>query len=192
MDSPTEYGRDGFARPGPDNTAPALELLKKAVAETGVKQVVVASTYGDTGLVAADLLAESGVTLVVVTHNVGFKEPGRLEMSGEVRNRLAEKGVRVLTGTMPFRNIGTAIRTSQGYSQQDLVANTLRLFGQGVKVCCEIAMMAADAGMIEPKDTFCVAGTGRGADTVALISPAPSNRLFDLKVRQILIKPRDW
>ena len=29
-----------------------------------------------------------------------------------------------------------------------IVANTLRRFGEGAKVCCEIVMMAADAGLI--------------------------------------------
>jgi len=72
------------------------------------------------------------------------------------------------------------------------VANTLRLFGQGIKVCVEIAMMATDAGLISPAEVLSVAGTGRGADTVALIAPQSSNKLFDLKVREILVKPTDW
>jgi len=180
-----------FPRPGRDNTAAALDVMRRAVDEFGVGQVVVASTVGDTGLMAAELLS-GAARLVVVTHNVGFREPGRLEMAPETRNLLMEKGARVLTGTMPLRNIGTAIRSLQGYCQQDLIANTLRIFGQGVKVCVEIAMMAADCGMITTDDVICVAGTGRGADTVALIAPQPSNRLFDLKIRQVLVKPFDF
>ena len=180
-----------FARAGRDNTGAALEVMRRAVDEFGVGQVVVASTFGDTALAAADLLA-GAARLVVVTHNVGFREPGRVEMSPETRNALLEKGARVVTGTMALRNIGTAIRTAQGYSQQDLIANTLRIFGQGIKVCVEIAMMAADSGAITPEDVVCVAGTGRGADTVVLLAPQPSNRLFDLKVRQVLVKPFDF
>ncbi len=192
MNEENQTGDCAFLRAGRDNTAAALEIMRRGVAETGVNQVVVASTHGDTGLLAADTLAGSGVTLVVVTHNVGFGEPGRLEMSPEVREKLSGKGVRVLTGTMPFRNIGTAIRAAQGYSQQDLIANTLRIFGQGIKVCVEIAMMAADCGAISPEDVICVAGTGRGADTVTLITPQSSNCLFDLRVRRILAKPFAW
>ncbi len=67
-------------------------------------------------------------------------------------------GGRVFTGTMPFRTIGTAIREKTGYSQQDLVANVLRLFCQGVKVCVEIVLMASDAGLISPDNS---AGGGR-------------------------------
>jgi len=181
-----------FAKPGPANSGETLELLRKAVQECAVNQVVVASTWGDTGLAAAKILQDLGVNLVVVTHNAGFKEPGTLEMSQETRTQIESLGARVLTCTMPFRNIGTAIRERQHYSQQDLVANTLRLFGQGIKVCVEIVMMAADAGLITPNDVLAVAGTGRGADTIALIAPQSSNRLFDIKVRRILAKPVDW
>jgi uncharacterized protein len=181
-----------FPKSGDRNTAKSLAVLADATARHGVRQVVVASTHGDTGLAAARQLKGTGVALVVVTHNYGFREPGQLEMSVETRAEIEVLGGRVLTGTMPFRNIGTAIREKQGYCQQDLIANTLRLFGQGVKVCVEIVLMAADAGLVETADVLAMAGTGRGADTVALIAPQSSNRLFDLKVREILAKPRDW
>jgi hypothetical protein len=181
-----------FDKPGHLNTANALKILEESLARLEVKQVVVASTYGNTGLEAARLLRGKNLNLVVVTHNFGFREPGSLEMSPEIRRELTDLGALVLSGTMPFRNLGTAIREKQGYSQQDLVANTLRLFGQGIKVCVEIAMMAADAGLITPAEVLTVAATGRGADTVALIAPQSSNKLFDLKIREILVKPADW
>ncbi|NDY41898.1 hypothetical protein G3N55_03425 [Dissulfurirhabdus thermomarina] len=182
----------GFESPGPGNTEAALDALEAALDRTGVTQVVVASTRGGTGLAAARRLAARGLRLVVVTHNVGFKEPGAVEMPAETRRELEELGARVHTGTMPLRSIGTAIRERQGYSQQDLVANTLRIFGQGIKVCVEIALMAADSGLVTPDDLLAVAGTGRGADTVVLLKPASSNRLFDLKVREIVAKPLDF
>jgi uncharacterized protein len=181
-----------FQEPGRKNTEKTLAVLAEGIVRYDITQVVVASTHGDTGLLAARQLKETGVRLVVVTHNFGFKEPGQVEMNAEVRAEIEAMGARVLSGTMPFRNIGTAIREKQGYCQQDLVANTLRLFGQGVKVCVEIVLMAADAGLITPADTLAVAGTGRGGDTVALIAPRSSNKLFELKVRDILVKPFDW
>ncbi len=184
--------KEQFDGPGPRHSEAALAVMLAGIEQYGVAQVVVASTVGDTGLAAAKLLAGRGVRLVVVTHNAGFKEPGRVEMSGETRAEIEALGAKVFTGTMPFRTIGTAIRERVGASQQDLVANTLRLFGQGTKVCVEIAMMAADAGLITPADVLAVAGTARGADTVALIAPQSSNKLFDLKVRAILAKPLNW
>ena len=181
-----------FEHAGYKNTGPAIDILKQGLDKYKVRQVVVASTYGNTGLAISKQFQDKGVKVVVVTHNVGFKEPGQLEMSEETRCEIESLGARVHTGTMALRNIGTAIRERQGYCQQDLIANTLRLFGQGIKVCVEITLMASDAGLITSDDCLAVAGTGRGADTIALIRPASSNSLFDLKVRDILVKPMDW
>lgn len=181
-----------FEKPGYKNTDKVLEIALKACEEDGIKQVVVASTHGDTGIKAAKALKGRVEKLVVVTHNYGFKEPDTLEMPQSVREEIESFGAYVFTGTMAFRNIGTAIRNKTGYSEQDIIANTLRLFGQGMKVCVEIVLMAQDAGLIDSRDCLAIAGTARGADTCVIIKPAPSNRLFDIKVREILAKPRDW
>ncbi|AEH45525.1 hypothetical protein Thein_1666 [Thermodesulfatator indicus DSM 15286] len=181
-----------FEKAGRVNTEAALKIAFKAFKERGLKHIVIASTFGDTGLKAAELFAGKEANLVVVTHNVGFREPGKIEITQEMRAKIESLGAKVYTGTMVLRNIGTAIRELQQYSQQDLIANTLRLFGQGIKVCVEIALMACDAGLVPPEDVITVAGTARGADTVAIIKAMPSNKLFNLKVREILAKPRDW
>jgi len=181
-----------FEKAGRVNTDECLDAAVDELKRTRLSHLVVASTSGDTALKAAKLLGRLDASLVVVTHNYGFKNPAHLEMSPETRRRLEDRGAVVHTGTMPFRNIGTAIRSTLGYSQQDLIANTLRLLGQGIKVCAEIAMMAADAGLIGTDDVITVAGTGRGADTAAVIQPVSSNRLFDMKIRKIIAKPFDW
>ncbi len=181
-----------FDGPGYKNTDAVLDVVEHGLEEYGVSQVVVASTRGNTGLAAAKRFCPKGVRVVVVTHNVGFKEPGTLEMTDEIKRELQELGAEVLTATMPFRSIGAAIRSRHGGSQEAIIADTLRIFGQGLKVCVEIALMASDSGLIATEDILAVAGTARGADTVALIAPMPSNRLFDLKIRAILAKPREW
>ncbi len=184
--------RKVFEQPGKVNTDKTLSVLTEAIQHHSVKQVVVASTYGDTALAAAELLEGSPVRLIVITHNYGFKEFGSHEMPVKTRDKLLAMGAKVYSGTMPFRNIGTSIQEKLGYSQQDLIANTLRLFGQGMKVCVEIVLMAADAGLIDQENVLAVAGTVRGADTVALIKPQSSNRLFDMQVLDILAKPIKW
>ncbi|OAG28029.1 pyruvate kinase alpha/beta domain-containing protein [Thermodesulfatator autotrophicus] len=181
-----------FEKAGRHNTDEALKIAFKAFQERNIKHVIVASTFGDTGLKAAELFFGQGANLIVVTHNVGFREPGKIEITPEMRAKIEALGAKVCTGTMVLRSIGTAIRELQQYSQQDLIANTLRLFGQGIKVCVEIAMMACDAGLVPPEDVITVAGTARGADTVAIVKAMPSNKLFNLKVREILAKPKDW
>ena len=72
-----------------------------------------------------------------------------------------------------------------------LVAQSLRRFGEGPKVCCEIVMMAADAGFIpEGEEVLAVAGTAKGSDSVLVIRSAASKRFLELRVLEILAKPR--
>jgi hypothetical protein len=179
-----------FDQAGEGNTEDALKIAVLETETRGIRHMVVASTRGDTGLQAAKLLQDKGIALVVVSHNTGFSEEGEQEFDQGKRDQIEALGGRVYTGTMVLRNLGTAIRSGQSYSQQDLVANTLRMLGQGMKVCVEIVAMAADAGLIPCGDVIAVAGTGRGADTVAVIRANSSNNFFKIKVREILAKPR--
>ena len=73
-----------------------------------------------------------------------------------------------------------------------LMADTLRLFGQGTKVAVEIAVMAADAGALSGEDIISIGGTGRGADTALVLKPAHQNNFFDLRIREIICKPRTF
>jgi len=66
----------------------------------------------------------------------------------------------------------------------------LRIFGEGMKVVCEITLMAADAGWIRTDEpVLAIAGTGHGADTAAILRPANAQDFFDLRVNEILCKP---
>jgi len=72
----------------------------------------------------------------------------------------------------------------------EIIANVLRIFGQGMKVAVEIALMAADAGLISTdQDVISVGGTMRGADTAIVLKPNNVCRFFDLEVKGVLCKP---
>ncbi len=178
-----------FDKPGPKNTEATVDTAIQMAKERSISHVIVASTFGDTGLLCAKKLQGSDISLVVVGHNVGFKVPGEVEFRPEAREEIESLGGRVLTGTMVLRSLGTALRDKFGGSEQEIVANTLRMFGQGMKVCVEITAMAADAGLVPPTDIIAVAGTGRGADTAVIVAAQSSNRFFDIKIREVLVKP---
>ncbi|MDD5083199.1 MAG: hypothetical protein PHU08_07510, partial [Dehalococcoidales bacterium] len=71
------------------------------------------------------------------------------------------------------------------------------IFGQGMKVVCEIAVMAADSGLVRvDEDVISIAGTGagsggRGADVAVVLKPTYAHLFFELEVREILCKPRN-
>ncbi|MBS7611715.1 hypothetical protein KEJ27_05850 [Candidatus Bathyarchaeota archaeon] len=180
-----------FTIPGEDNTEAVLALARKRAEELGIKDIVVASTRGETGVKASKVF--KGFNLVVVTHHTGFKEPGKQEMTEENRRSIEANGGKVFTGTHVFMNVERAIRSKFNTAYPiEIMAQTLRLFCEGMKVAVEIAAMAADAGLISvDKDIISIAGTGKGADTAIVIRPANSTRIFDAVIREIIAKPRN-
>jgi len=101
-------------------------------------------------------------------------------------------GGKILTTTHAFGGAGRAVRKKFDTMQVDeIMANVLRIFGEGMKVACEISLMAADAGLIRTdEDSIAIAGSSRGCDTAIVVRPANVHALFDLKVKEILCKPR--
>jgi hypothetical protein len=60
-----------------------------------------------------------------------------------------------------------------------------------MKVCAEIALMAADAGLVTVGEPcIAIAGTGQGADTAVVLTPANAQQFFDLRIMEVLAKPR--
>ncbi|MBI2860550.1 MAG: hypothetical protein HYX91_03465 [Chloroflexi bacterium] len=178
-----------FDRPGQDNTDEVFRIVNQRAAETGIKTVVVASTRGATAVRAVDALP--GLRVVIVSHAYGFREPDTEEFAAEHRTAVEGRGVPIITTAHTFAGINRAVRNSfKTYLTADIMASTLRIFGEGMKVVCEVAMMAADSGLVRcDEDAISVAGTGKGLDTAIVLKPVNSHRFFDLKVREILCKP---
>ena len=73
-----------------------------------------------------------------------------------------------------------------------LMANLLRCFSHGVKVCFEIVLMVTDAGQAEPGEKLiAMAGTAKGSDTALVMQAASSQHLKRLSVHEIIWKPID-
>jgi uncharacterized protein len=179
-----------FAESGSANTEKTLEIAKKRAEQLGIKTIVVASTSGETGVKAVKTFADYKV--VVVTHATGFPAPDVQELAPQNRTKILEKGGMVLTTTHAFGGVGRAIRRRfNTYQVDEIIAYTLRVFGQGTKVACEIALMAADAGLVRTdEEVISIGGTGSGADTALVIKPAHTHDFFELKVKEVLCKPR--
>lgn len=175
---------------GKANTQATCAMALKRAEELAIQDIVIASNTGET----ARLLVDKVENLVVVTHHVGFREPGQDEMTRGEREHLTDRGVRLVTASHLFGGIDRAVSNKFGGSYPGgLVAQTLRLLGQGTKVCLEIATMAMDAGVLPwGRDVIAVGGSGRGADTAIVLRPTHAKTFFDTQVREIICKPRDW
>jgi hypothetical protein len=178
-----------FESKGEVNTDETLKIAKERADELGIRDVVVASTRGGTGVKAVDLF--KGYNVVVVPHVTGLREPGQQELTVENIEKIEEGGGKIVIAAHAFSGVNRAIQAKWDTMYPGgIIAQTLRLFGQGMKVVVEIAAMAADAGAVPAdKDVLVVAGSGRGADTVVVMKPANSHRLFDMVVKEIVAKP---
>lgn len=178
-----------WERKGAHNTEQTAEAVLKKAGELGIKHIVVASNSGT----SAEKYAGKGLDIICVTHHVGYKNPGESEISPEMKDNLQQKGVQVLTTTHLLAGVDRAVRVKfGGLYPAEIIASALRIFGQGAKVCVEIACMALDAGMIPyGQEVISVAGSGRGSDTACVIAPAHSNYFFDTMVKEFICMPRE-
>ncbi len=172
-----------FETSGKENTPDVLRLVKERAQARGISKIVLASTRGDTARAAVDAFDGSGLRLVVIPHQFGFGEQQRFPQ--ELVDELEEKGCRVHFGTMLFHTddfYGTRVPS--------VMATILRTFCQGMKVCIEIILMAVDGGCVATGEkVIAVTGTGRGADTAVVAIAAPSTKLSELHITEIICKP---
>ncbi|MBW2324424.1 MAG: hypothetical protein JRF41_13095, partial [Deltaproteobacteria bacterium] len=177
--------------PGPDNTESVLEHASKRAKELRIKKVVIASNSGRTIEKALKYFDPKEFTIINVTQVTGFSEPDQQVMDEETRSRLKSLGVKVLTAAHAFGGTGRGVRNKVGTFQVDeIMAFTLRMLGQGVKVGVEISYMAADRGYVRTdEEILTIGGTGRGSDTAMVVKPANSHRSLELKVKEIIAKP---
>ncbi len=182
-----------FAKAGPRNTAALFEAVARRAEALNIRTVIVTTTSGRTAFEALDRLGE-GFDIVAVTHVTGYAEPNVQELDEKDRRELEKRGIRVLTCQHALGGIGRAVRNKLGtYQIDEIIAYTLRTFGQGVKVAVEVALMAADAGLIRVgEDVISIGGSGKGADSAIVVQPANSFRFFDLKVKEIICKPASF
>jgi len=178
-----------FEHPGAETTETALSIARERAQELGIKKILVASTTGDTAVKAMDVF--QGLRVIVVSHVTGMRGPNIQEFTEENRRMVENKGGTILTTAHAFSGISVAMRNKYNSSAPGMmIADTLRIFGQGMKVACEITLMAADSGLVRTdEDVISVAGTGHGADTALVLSPVNTRNFFDLKVKEILCKP---
>ena len=180
MERPVTY----FETLGPENTDVTFRLARERAHELGVRKIVIASTTGATARKALDYFRDDGVQLVIIPHQWDFHREVN-PFPADLAATLREAGHVVHFGTMLFHT-GELF----GSPVPQLMADLLRCFCQGFKVCFEIVLMATDAGHVKSgEQVIAIAGTGRGSDTALVLQAASSQHLKKLRVNEILAKP---
>jgi hypothetical protein len=179
-----------FEEASQEHTPVVLELVRNFLSSNSqIEHIIVATTEGSTGLAVAQSFKEKKV--IVVTHQSGFVLPNENELKDDIRDAIKATGAQILTTTHAFAGVARGIRKELGgWQSTEIIAVALRIFGQGTKVCAEIAMMAADAGLVPTdSDVVCIAGTGRGADSAWVVQPANTQAFPKLRMRACICRP---
>lgn len=180
-----------FDQSGDINTDLAIRLAHRRAKELGVDEIVISSTSGDTAYRALEVMKD--FKLVVVAYHSGSEKALEHVMADDVREDLENEGLIVVNAAHPFSGIEGAVAKKYGGAYPSrVIADTLRLMGEGIKAAVEITLMASDAGVLSGSDVVAVAGSGKGVDTAAVIQPVNQSRIFDLKIREIICKPREF
>jgi hypothetical protein len=180
-----------FEKKGTVNTDRTLEIALACCEEKGIKKVVVASSSGKTALRLREK-AKPSIEIVAVTYGAGSKYREEVEEFNRNCETLAKKRIQTVRGLQGLSATERAFENKykSGLLPLNIVADTLRMFSQGMKVCLEVAVMAAEAGFITPEEAVVVVGgSGTGADTAVIMKPAYAASMFDARFKAILCMP---
>jgi hypothetical protein len=183
-----------FEHPGVKNTDDVVEIVSERLKEGDIKSVVVASSRGGTGLKFARKMAKE-TNLVIVSSHPGSAAPGVWNFDLNKLKELESMGCKIVKQSHILSGLERSFSNKfSGVSHTEVLAEGLRcLFGVGMKVAIECAIMAADSGTIPIEKTIAVGGTssekGQGADCAIVVWPSHCNNFFDFRVLEILAKP---
>lgn len=177
-----------YEKTGKENTDTTFQIVKEYLdTHKEIKKIVLASTTGSSAKKANEFFKETDVKLIVIPHQYDFMNQGN-RFDKEVEEELKSAGHEVHYGTMLFHTdklFGSNVPTT--------IANFLRCFSEGYKVCYEIVLMATDAGLLDTGEpVIAIAGTGFGADTSLIMQAASTQNLKKLRINEILCKPLNY
>lgn len=183
-----------FENAGKQNTAETIRIaLEKAMALDC--PIVAASTMGVTADALLSAAEQAGFKnqIVIVRGCSSRQRSGVNLMKPEVKAELESRGAVIVTAAHALSAGERAISGGfKGAYPLELMAHTLRMFGQGTKVCVETAVMALDADALPfGVPVVAIGGSHRGADTAVVVTPSYSATLLNTVVNEILCKPFD-
>ncbi len=171
-------------------TDKTLQLAKKRADELGIKNIVIASSTGETGIKASEVFKDYNLVIVTSVAEHTLSDP-RNRFNEENRSIITENGGKMITAAHAFGTLGRSVNRKFGAIQVDeVIAHVLRLLSAGVKVGCEVACMAVDAGLIAAEEETIAMGGQGGADTAIVVRPSNTHNFFDTRILEIICKPR--
>lgn len=178
-----------FEEVGEVNSEKTVELALAYARENDIRDIVVSSHSGDSVFL---LEGNPDLNIVWVTAVMGYKGPGENFFTEKALARAQEAGIKILTTSHVLSGVERGISSSfGGLYPAEIMSHTLRIFGQGVKVGLEIAIMTLDAGLVPyGQPIIAIGGTSQGVDTAILVTPSHAQDVFKSKIHRIICKPQ--
>lgn len=180
-----------FMQEGKANLRSCLRIAFEAAVARGIDTIVIFTGVGEGPEIAINEFRSNvifaAIKLIAVTFPQGQRFKESAEISPERRALFQENNVPIIRAHLPFNPIAAQYE-KHGMLGQDLslIGNALNIFGGGMSLCVQSALMACDAGYLELGDHV----ISMTADTAIIVRVAPTERLLaDLIVREILCKP---
>ncbi len=184
-----------FKYAGKDNTEETIKLAVKRAKELNIKNIVISSTTGASGLKLINEVnsEELEISVSVVSYHQGFHGEDIISMPEENKEKLEKLGAKVFIGGHALSGVERSISNKfGGVGPVEIIAQTLKNFGHGLKVAYEVSLMAADGGLIPTKkEIIAIGGRSRGVDTAIVLKPSIMRDFFNSEVREIICMPRD-
>jgi hypothetical protein len=181
-----------FEKKGPVNTDAAARIALAKATELNAP-IVASTTRGDAGRRLCEIAREVGFAgeIIIVTHAYGSRTPGENLLTDANRAAMTAAGAKFVTAAHVLSGVERGIsRQFQGIYPAEIIAQTLRMLSQGIKVVIEIGSMALDNGAIAyGAPIVALGGTGAGLDTAVVMTPAHANQIFDSNIHEILCMP---
>jgi hypothetical protein len=183
-----------FEKPGRQNTEETIRIAVTRAKEIGAP-LLSATTKGVSGKLLCEIAKEMGFDgkIVICTSAYGIRAtaPGENLIDEENKEAINAYGATFVTAAHILSGVERAMSTQfKGIYPTEIIAQSLRMLSQGVKVTVEIGSMALDAGALPHGVPIVVlAGTGGGLDTAVVMNPAHANNIFNTKIHEILCMP---
>ena len=175
------------------NTAAVVDIVAKELKSSRLRHVVMATCTGYTAAQFAPLAkANPKVNFVRVKMSPAVDALYDVKWNSRYGTVMEKAGISLVGGTHALTGgVDRALRAKfQGFPPTAVIAETLYLFSQGMKVCVEVIAMACDAGVLpEGVKVIACAGTGNGADTGIVATSAASANLFEMRIHRVLAMP---
>jgi hypothetical protein len=167
-----------FDEPGSKNTESVIQAVSQKIEERGIRTIIIASSTGKTAIQFAKALKNKAKLVAVSWKKI---RPENIQ---------------------ELKTLGVIICSHENYlplheNGKDLIRNTFYTFGQGIKVCVEVVLIAVDKGVVSAgQDVIGVGGTGGGSDSAAVIKATSTVDMLGpdiqkrLEIREILAMPQ--